>query len=58
VWIFGDQVDTTVSGTNCAYDRMIMTKSMERYFTGRKGIAEVSDDVSDHHMIWAEFKVD
>jgi len=31
---------------------------MERYFTGRKGIAEVSDDVSDHHMIWAEFKVD
>ncbi len=58
VWIFDDSVDTTLSGTNCAYDRMIMTKLMENYFIGRKGIVEVSDEVSDHHLIWAVFKVD
>lgn len=56
VWIFDDHADTTVSGTNCSYDRMIMTKRMKRFYTGQKGIVEVTDDrVSDHHMIWASF---
>ncbi len=56
IWPFGDDVDTTVSGTDCAYDRFIFTSPTSEDFTGRLGIVRgMPPTVSDHYLIWAEF---
>ena len=55
-WVVEDDSDTTVSGTDCAYDRFICKKSTAEDYTGNWGIyKEVLDDISDHYLIWAEF---
>jgi deoxyribonuclease-1-like protein len=56
IWPFGDDVDTTVSGTDCAYDRFIFRGPTSEDFTGRLGMVRgMPPDVSDHYLIWAEF---
>ncbi len=56
IWVFGDDVDTTVARTDCAYDRFIFTSPTSEDFTGRLGIVRgIPPDVSDHYLIWAEF---
>lgn len=58
-WAIPDYADTTVSSTNCAYDRIILTESMKKQFTGRWGVAKNTPKaVSDHHLVWAEFNIE
>lgn len=58
-WIIPNYADTTASKTDCAYDRMILTKSMNKHFTGKWGVViDTPEDVSDHYLVWAEFKTE
>lgn len=55
-WVVNDDEDTTVSGTNCAYDRFIFSWPTGWNWTGKYGIVKnIPDNVSDHYLIWAEF---
>lgn len=49
-WIIKDSEDTTVSATNCAYDRYITTKDIEIKAYGID--KEITEDMSDHYIIW------
>ncbi len=56
VWVVSDTADTTVSATDCAYDRIIFTNSTSEDYAGNWGIyTNVPKNVSDHYLIWAEF---
>lgn len=55
-WVVPDDADTTVGNTNCAYDRIIFQSSTDEDYTGNWGINKnVSKDLSDHYLVWAEF---
>ena len=56
-WVVNDTSDTTVSASNCAYDRFIFGKvATQGDFTGNWGIIkDIPENVSDHYLVWAEF---
>jgi endonuclease/exonuclease/phosphatase family metal-dependent hydrolase len=55
LWLIGDDEDTTTTSTNCAYDRIIVTKqaqiSIIKYGIWKEG---VSSEISNHYPIWLE----
>ena len=56
IWVVNNTSDTTVSKTDCAYDRFIFKNNTLEDYTGSWGIyKKVPDNVSDHYLIWAEF---
>jgi deoxyribonuclease-1-like protein len=56
IWVVNDGSDTTVSSTKCAYDRIIFKSPTSEDFTGNWGVyKEITADISDHYLIWAEF---
>ncbi|MBM2827192.1 MAG: Endonuclease/Exonuclease/phosphatase family protein [Dehalococcoidia bacterium] len=57
IWVIDDSTDTTVSTTDCAYDRFIFKNPTTEDFTGNWGIVreKITDAISDHYLIWAEF---
>jgi endonuclease/exonuclease/phosphatase family metal-dependent hydrolase len=57
-WIIPNGADTTVGKTRCAYDRIIVNAASKERFTGLWGVytANVTDDLSDHYPVWAEFR--
>ena len=59
IWVIPDDTDTTVSRTDCAYDRVIFGEATREDFTGRWGVVrDIPDNVSDHYLIWVEFWTD
>ena len=55
VWIVPSSADTTVSQTDCAYDRIVASPSIHSRFRDW-GIYQIeSRTVSDHHPVWASF---
>jgi len=59
IWLINDNFDTTVSQTDCAYDRFIFQDPTIEDFTGNWGIInDIPDSVSDHYLIWAEFSIE
>ncbi|MFH1248590.1 MAG: endonuclease/exonuclease/phosphatase family protein [archaeon] len=60
-WIIGDNSDTTVSSSDCAYDRIILNSELYGEFapyelgTGvyRGGI---TSELSDHYIVWIEIR--
>src|SRR3989344_463776 len=52
-WIINDSEDTTVSNTNCAYDRIIMNQdSYKEYLTYGIYKENINSDVSDHYLVY------
>ena len=53
-WLVNDLADTTVSSTDCAYDRIITLGNLNDRLVGSWGIdTTVSDsNVSDHYPVW------
>lgn len=47
--------DTTVSDTDCAYDRFIWNYKTHDYYSDHGIYKNITDEVSDHYLIWAEF---
>lgn len=64
VWIIGNDEVTTTKTKN-TYDRIVITKSLEKYFTNTSGVFNYSAEynltpeetyaVSDHYPIYADF---
>ena len=67
IWAVGNNTDTTVSDTNCAYDRIIFTEGTSADFTGKTGVERYdtafsltqgqAKTISDHYPVYAEFYV-
>jgi endonuclease/exonuclease/phosphatase family metal-dependent hydrolase len=65
IWLIGDDADTTVKSTDCAYDRIIIMNSTLEEYSGMAGIfrfdeeynlnQSMSESVSDHYPVWATF---
>jgi len=56
-WKIGDDKDTTVSQTDCAYDRIILNDGMNEEFISYGIFDEINKSQSDHYLIWGEFKL-
>ncbi len=55
-WVVKDNEDTTVTNTDCAYDRIILTDKAETKLL-RYGIDKnVTKEQSDHYLVWAEMR--
>lgn len=57
-WIIKDNEDTTVSSTNCAYDRIILNNDAYKEYSSF-GIYKdgINKDVTDHYLVWVGMKV-
>lgn len=64
-WLILNDMDTNVAGGSCAYDRMIITNSMNAYFTGDASVFRFDEiyeldcepkKVSDHYPIYGVFR--
>ncbi len=53
-WLVNDLADTTVSSTDCAYDRIVTLDELNGRLVGSWGIDDSfnSTDVSDHYPVW------
>ena len=53
-WLVNDLADTTVSSTDCAYDRIVTLDELGGRLVGTWGIDTSIDDtnVSDHYPVW------
>lgn len=57
-WLITDNQDTTVSATNCAYDRMILNNdALEEYKKSGIETSGITKDISDHYLVWVEMKI-
>lgn len=54
VFIFGDDVNTNVASSECAYDRMIYDEPFIGDFVNYGIDNNISSDISDHYLIWTE----
>jgi len=50
-WLIGDEVDTTTGRTDCAYDRVVVSDSVNVIGSG---VVEIEGEVSDHHLVFVE----
>lgn len=55
-WIIPDSQDTTTSTTNCTYDRIIANPLMYQNYVNYGIDTTITNNISDHYLIWAEFK--
>mmetsp|Transcript_6421 Transcript_6421/g.15518 ORF Transcript_6421/g.15518 Transcript_6421/m.15518 type:complete len:431 (+) Transcript_6421:213-1505(+) len=69
IWLIGDSVDTTVKSTNCAYDRIIVTRSQLFEYVVQASARpfdfesaydlslDLAEDVSDHYPVELKIQV-
>jgi len=57
-WLIGFEEDTTVSGTDCAYDRIIVNDEMVSSVVDY-GVdsADITKEYSDHYIVWLEVAI-
>lgn len=53
-WVIGDGEDTTVASTNCAYDRILLNDNVKSEYLGYGIDKNMTSDMSDHYLVWAE----
>lgn len=69
IWVMSDTDDSTIrKTTDCAYDRIIFTKTTKEDYTGEHGVFRFDEEIgstkssalkiSDHYPVWAEFYTD
>jgi deoxyribonuclease-1-like protein len=56
-WPIGDNADTTVGSTDCAYDRFVLNKGAQDNLLDAGIYSEVTPEMSDHYLIWASFDI-
>lgn len=56
IWMIDWDEDTTVSNTDCAYDRFLWTYGTQDYFSSYGIFKNITDDISDHYLVWSEFR--
>lgn len=57
-WLVGNDADTTVAQSSCAYDRILTNGDLSGRLTGVWGIDEVfnNSSVSDHYPVWFDIR--
>jgi len=57
-WVIENNVDTTVSDRDCAYDRIVTNGDLDGRLVGTWGVdTSFSDsDVSDHYPVWFDIR--
>ena len=53
-WVIGDEADTTVSKTDCAYDRIIINDPLINRVVNSGIDKTITEDKSDHYIVWVE----
>lgn len=58
-WLVKDSDDTTISSTDCAYDRIIVNSDLNNEVKSH-GIRKsgIDKDMSDHYVVWMKIKSD
>jgi len=57
-WLISDNADTTVSQTDCAYDRIFVNRDMmDEVVTQGIYTDGITKDFSDHYIVWVEVEV-
>lgn len=51
-WIIQDTDDTTVSATDCAYDRIILNDGAKSHYVEHGIDQRVTSNMSDHYIVW------
>lgn len=57
-WVIKDGADTTVSSTNCAYDRIFVANELFLRMNSWGIDTSVTKEQSDHYIIWSSFNRD
>ena len=67
-WLIPNSEDTNLAESDCAYDRIIVTKGTQEDHTGDAGVfcfdslysltADFAKTISDHYPVYATFHVD
>jgi len=55
-WIISDNDDTTVSSSDCAYDRIILNSDAYNEFVGYGIYKNINEELSDHYLIWLRIR--
>lgn len=55
-WAIPNSEDTTVTKTDCAYDRMIFNDPVKDNFVKYGVMRDVNSSQSDHYLIWGEYR--
>lgn len=53
-WLISDSIDTTVSNSNCAYDRIIVNDNLYTKVKDSGVDNSITKDESDHYLVWVK----
>jgi len=56
-YLIDDNEDTTVSSTDCAYDRIIMNDDSYEEYVDYGIYKEITSEQSDHYLVWVELEI-
>lgn len=57
-WLIKDTEDTTVSGTDCAYDRIISNQNLSTFIKSSGVYKEgINESISDHYLIYFKINI-
>lgn len=57
-WLIQDDEDTSVSATDCAYDRILLNEdAYEEYLDSGIFKSGIDESLSDHYVIWVKMRV-
>jgi len=59
LWAIPNEADTNLAGSNCTYDRMVLTGEIKNNFDGVWGVDDTFSEstISDHWPVWIELKI-
>jgi len=59
LWAIPNEADTNLAGSNCTYDRMVLTGDLKSNFNGTWGVDNTfsSSSISDHWPVWIELVI-
>ena len=56
-YLINDGEDTTVSSTDCAYDRIILNSELDKMLVNYGIDKSITKEESDHYLVWVEFEL-
>lgn len=54
IWVIKDEEDTTVSSTDCAYDRIILNQDAYQEYVTHGIFKDIDKSMSDHYLVYVE----
>lgn len=57
-WLISDNQDTTISKTDCAYDRILLNQDSYEDVLSYGIEKDINSEMSDHYLVWVELKIE